>query len=150
MTRMRAPFSSFSLWLSDLSSVKIWDSRGKEIILQLYCFRWYNDKFTRTIYCIVKLSPQTTSGLKVVFQLPLRPSNEDMLYSTWSCKWGVTLTTCSSCEKWERIKSNREKLREGQFPKSRSCISWGAMTKNIHPRCQSISPLLETNNNPLL
>lgn len=24
MTRMRAPFSSFSLWLSDFSSVKIW------------------------------------------------------------------------------------------------------------------------------
>lgn len=31
MTRMRAPFSSFSLWLSDLSSVKIWEehSRGR-------------------------------------------------------------------------------------------------------------------------
>lgn len=37
MTRMRAPFSSFSLWLSDFSSVKIcretktrWDQRGSE------------------------------------------------------------------------------------------------------------------------
>lgn len=33
MTRISAPFSSFSRWLSDLSSVKIWDDEGKEMKL---------------------------------------------------------------------------------------------------------------------
>lgn len=104
-------------------------------------------QFTRTIHCDDKISSSSTRN---IFQQSLRPSNEDMLFSTQSCKWGVTLTVCSACEKWKRIKSKREKLREGQIPKSRSCLSWGAMTKNNHPLCQSISPLLETNNNPLL
>lgn len=56
-------------------------------------------------------------------------------------------------EKWRENEvkvKERESEREGQFPKSRSCLSWGAMTKNNQPLCQSISPLLETNNNPLL
>lgn len=35
MTRMRAPFSSFSRWLSDLSSVRTWE-QGKEICVNTF------------------------------------------------------------------------------------------------------------------
>lgn len=157
MTRMRAPFSSLSLWLSDLSSVKTWGRRRKETMLELSSarrnvhfklelLRWHYSAATARY----RQSPLTTSGLKVVFQWRLTPHDEDMLHGTRSCRWGVALTTRSACEKGNRAKPERERETEGQFLKSRSRLSWGAMTKNNRRLCQRISSLLETNNNPLL
>lgn len=91
MTRMSAPFSSFSLWLSDFSSVKIWDSERKKLEADyniIVCVRvrmWalkasggtagaVNDQWSRS--SIISTNKWCES---------LRPGNEGVLYRTLSC-----------------------------------------------------------------
>lgn len=172
MTRMRAPFSSFSLWLSDLSSVKIWDSRReKDSILEAYnvitflytqwdvceSFRWYSDSVHHQDYPLSWwIASSTTNNTRTVLRWSLRAElwghasrGLDHAGEEWQYMfWGFF---CTEKVKEHGVKvKERETQREGQFSKSRSLVSRGAMTKNNHPLCQSISPLLETNNNPLL
>lgn len=175
MTRMRAPFSSFSLWLSDLSSVKIWDSRReKDSILEAYnvitflytqwdvceSFRWYSDSVHHQD-CPLSwwIASSTTNNTRTVLRWSLRAElwghasrGLDHAGEEWQYMFFCFVFCFFARKKWKSMewKSKRETPREGQFSKSRSLVSRGAMTKNNHPLCQSISPLLQTNNNPLL
>lgn len=108
MTRMRAPFSSLSLWLSDLSSVKTWKKyEGKKKISKTQSFWKVNSVVSEHAlwYLIMQ--------------------------------WRVNLTFFAlQCEKWQRMKSN-EQNREDEFSLSRPSFSWGSMTNNSHSFCQS-------------
>lgn len=139
MTRMRAPFSSFSRWLSDLSSVRTWE-QGKNLC-QHICrvskihVRCLLDKTKRVVQTItwhgVTKSEcwQWLCGQNKKRSLPLALVWGDAMGGGHarhgaSCKWESTASECEKC--YEALwKSKRELL-----PRCGSCLSWGAVTKN--------------------
>lgn len=79
MTRMRAPFSSFSRWLSDLSSVRIWESgRKQEVRPGSFIIHPWVVSHKQTVYG-VKTAMQSCSGAP-------RTVLYDMHYRTPSCR----------------------------------------------------------------
>lgn len=140
MTRMRAPFSSFSRWLSDLSSVRIWDSRREKrtfsqsfITQERVC--GINRLFTVwRLRCKAQRYSNATAtlpGWSLWDKIPSVPllwrfsgGVVDMHYSAPSCRW-----PSRGGQDARRTWGQRQKLRDPSL-KSGSWGSSEAGTKN--------------------
>lgn len=134
MTRMRAPFSSFSRWLSDLSSVRIWDSTRKKKKKDIESGSYIT---AETVYG-TNSAMQSMSATETLsaWYVSDRMTSVPLLWK-FSVQCGrhalehsimqMTLTRWSGRE--EDVGKVREKQGD-QSLKSGSCVSWEAGTKN--------------------
>lgn len=150
MTRMRAPFSSFSRWLSDLSSVRIWERERNDVntFIESVTYKWdslwmkwsaWSDKWSGTM-------SQNRWDRSVNAEI------QQKLCFGWNVRrpcWAqwIMQVRNNSFRMWEVIR-NAVRVKKRHFSKCGSCLLREAMTKNNNTLYQSVSPPVETNNIP--